>query len=54
MALGKRRGQQQSLFITTSGLPKSPGHPFYRKLNELLKEIEFDIKAEALCKPHYA
>ena len=54
MALGKRRGVQQRLFITTSNLPKSPGHPFYRKLNELLKEIDFDVKAEALCEPHYA
>ncbi len=29
-------------FVTADGLAKSPGHPFYRKLDELLAEAGFD------------
>jgi len=54
MALGKRRPQQQDLFVATADLPKSPGHPFYRRLNELLAEAGFDPWAEELCRPYYA
>src|SRR5262245_927239 len=54
MALGKRKETQKSIWVTTSSLPKSPGHPFYRKLNELLREIDFDRKVEAICAPYYA
>jgi transposase len=42
MALGKRKTEQQGLWIATTDLPKSPGHPFYRKLNHLLAEAKFD------------
>jgi transposase len=54
MALGKRKDEQQELWIATTDLPKSPGHPFYEKLNRLLKEAEFDRFAEDLCRPYYA
>jgi len=54
MAMGKREGeQQQDLFITHEKLPRSPGHVFYRKLNQLLSEGGFDRWIEALCEPHY-
>ena len=33
MALGKRKHEQQEAWVATTDLPKSPGHPFYRKLN---------------------
>jgi len=42
MALGKRKRAQQDLWVATCDLPKSPGHPFYSKLNRLLDEAEFD------------
>ena len=42
MTMGKRRQRQEALFVTTEGLARSPGHPFYRKLNELLAEADFD------------
>jgi transposase len=48
MALGKRKREQQGLWIATTELPKSPGHPFYRKLNELLAEAKFDDWIEVL------
>jgi len=54
MALGKRKREQQSAWVATTDLPKSPGHPFYRKLNELLAEAGFDDWIENLCRPHYA
>jgi transposase len=54
MALGKRKREQQGLWVATTELPKSPGHPFYRKLNELLAEAKFDEWIEARCEPYYA
>jgi IS5 family transposase len=54
MALGKRRREQQSLLVSTTSLPQSPGHPFYEKLNRLLSEAQFDEYVEELCGPHYA
>ena len=54
MALGKRRNQQQSAWVSTAELPKSPGHPFYKKLNALLAGAGFDQWLEKLCAPYYA
>jgi transposase len=54
MALGKRKREQQGLWVATTDLPKSPGHPFYRKLNDLLAEAKFDPWIENLCQPYYA
>lgn len=54
MALGKRMQEDQGLWVATTELPSSPGHPFYRKLNELLREAEFDTFVEKLCTPYYA
>ena len=54
MGMGKRRRRQEALFVMADGLPKSPGHPFYRKLNELLAEAEFDRWIERRCERYYA
>jgi transposase len=55
MAMGSRlAGQQESLWIETSSLPKTSGHPFYEKLNELLGSHGFDAMAEGICAPFYA
>jgi len=55
MALGKRRAEhQQDLFIPATAVNRSPGHPFYRRLNELLAEASFDEEVEELCAPFYA
>jgi transposase len=53
MAIGKRRLVQDQLFTATTMLAKSPGHPFYRKLNQVLAEAQFDDFAEKLCAPFY-
>lgn len=54
MALGRRPREQQEMWVATGDLPKSPGHAFYGKLNQLLNEIEFDDQVETLCKPYYS
>jgi transposase len=54
MALGRRKREQQQVWIATTDLPKSPGHPFYQALNRLLDEADFDRFVEDLCEPHYA
>ena len=53
MALGKRRDEQQEMWVATTSLPKSQGHIFYRKLNGLLAEADFDRTVERICEPHY-
>jgi transposase len=54
MALGKRRDGQQTEWIASTELPKSPGHPFYVKLNKLLTEADFDAWVEKRCEASYA
>ena len=53
MALGKRRDEQQEMWVATTNLPKSEGHAFYGKLNRLLAEADFDRTIETICAPHY-
>ena len=53
MALGKRREEQQEMWVATTSLPKSVGHVFYRKLNRLLAEADFDRTVEKMCEPYY-
>jgi transposase len=52
MAMGKRKPRQEALFVMTDGL-RSPGHPFYQKLNQLLAEADFDRWIEARCAACY-
>lgn len=54
MALGKRKNEQQGLWVATTELPKSPGHPFFQKLNDVLAEAQFDRWIEKRCEPYYA
>lgn len=53
MALGKRKSEKQELWVATTELPRSPGHPFYKQLNGLLAEDGFDAWLEKLCAPYY-
>jgi transposase len=54
MALGRRAQEQQGLWVCTTELPTSPGHPFYQKLNQILGEAGFDRWIEERCRPFYA
>ena len=54
MAMGKRKSEQAPLWIPTTELPVSPGHPFYVRLNEVLDGAGFDRFVEDQCRPFYA
>jgi transposase len=54
MAMGTRESEQSSLWIPTADLPKSPGHPFFTRLNVLLDAHDFDRFVEGLCRRFYA
>jgi hypothetical protein len=47
--MGKREGEQAPLWIPTTDLPVSPGHPFYVRLNAILDAAGFDAFVEAQC-----
>ena len=53
MAIGKRKPQQDELFIPTAKLAAGPAHPFYSKLNQVLADAGFDDFTEQLCAPYY-
>jgi transposase len=54
VALGKRRREQQEMWVATSSLPRNPGHVFYEKCNHQFADAGFDEFVEGLCRPHYA
>ena len=54
MSMSRRReGRQQAMWVESAALPETPGHPFYRKLNQLLSSHGFDAFAESQCAPYY-
>lgn len=54
MAMGRRKTEQQgSMFIAVAELPSTAGHPFYEKLNEALRALEFDRRVESACERFY-
>ena len=56
MAMGtrRRRQRQERLWISHKELAKGPGHPFYKRVNELLETEQFDEFAEKECAKFYA
>jgi transposase len=46
--------REPDLWVSHTELPKGPGHPFYRRLNALLREHGFDAFVEKACEPYYA
>ena len=54
MAMGTRETDQPPLWIATSDLPISPGHPFYARLNALLDTHDVDRFVEGLSGSFYA
>ncbi len=54
MAMGRRkRKRQMGLWVERQEVTKSPGHPFYEKLNQLLDEKGFDQFVEGICSKFY-
>jgi transposase len=56
MAMGtrKHRQRQEQLWVTHTELAAAPGHPFYKRLNELLDDEKFDEFCERQCAQFYA
>jgi transposase len=55
MAMGKRkRDRQPRMWVATTDLLTAASHPFYQRLNQLLREHGFDDFAEAQCATFYA
>ena len=54
MSLGRQKARQESFWVARQEMPKSPGNPFYERLNALLRKAGFDAFVEDLCAPFYA
>jgi len=54
MALGRREPFQSEMWVAAKDLPRSAGHVFYTKLNQLLADADFDRRVEELCRSYYA
>jgi transposase len=56
MATGTRRrhAKQASMWVAIQDLPRTAGHPFYARLNQILDQHHFDAYVEGLCQQFYA
>ena len=55
MAMGKKPSsrRQRGMWVATQKLPRSPGHPFYERLIQVLEKAGFDIFVQGLCLPDF-
>lgn len=53
MSMGRSKPHQGELWIPAAEL-KSPGHPFFERLDQVLAKCDFDRQAEEICKTAYA
>src|SRR6202165_4944822 len=54
MAMGTKKGRErQEDFWYRSDLAEAPGHPCYRRLNQVLEKAGFDPYCEQQCREHY-
>jgi len=52
MVMGKRkRNRQPTIWVATTDFPTAASHPFYTRLNQLLREQGFDDFATHLHAP---
>ena len=54
MGKRRRRGRQPSMWVASTDLPRSAGHPFYERLNRVLDAAGFDAFVEEQCTKFYA
>jgi transposase len=54
MAMGTRKMRERQEELWYGGeLPTAPGHPFYKRLNEVLDKAKFDSFCETACAGFY-
>jgi len=51
--MGRRKAKEQGLWMSAEEVVKPAAHPYYSKLNEVLKQQDFDRKVERLCQRYY-
>ena len=54
MAMGRQGDRQGALMVMWSEMPRSPGHVFYDRLQEVLVGAGFDGFVEEACRAYYA
>lgn len=54
MGLGRQGDQQGTLYLAWDEIPRSRGHAFYDRLQQILRKAGFDGFAEKLYKPFYS
>ena len=54
MAMGRQEDRQGELMVMWSEMPRSPGHVFYDRLQEVLLGAGFDGFVEDACRAYYA
>src|SRR6266853_445615 len=54
MAMGREGNRQDDLMVTWAEMPRSPGHVFYDRLEEVLIAGGFELFVETACQPYYA
>lgn len=52
--MGREGEVQCDLMLIWAEIPRSPGHVFYDRLQQLLAGAGFDAFVEHVCKPYYA
>lgn len=53
MGTRKQKEQQADLWIAAQEIAEPPGHAFYERLDELLREHQVDTRVEKLCRRYY-
>ena len=54
MGLGRQGDQQGTMYLAWDEIPRSRGHAFYDRLQQILRKAGVDAFAEKLCKPFYS
>jgi len=54
MSLVRQGDRQSDLLLSWDELPRSAGHPFYDRLQDVLRTAKFDGFVEDLCRPYYS
>lgn len=54
MGLGRQGDQQGKMYLAWDEVPRSRGHAFYDRLQQILRKSGFDAFAEKLCNPFYS
>src|SRR5580692_3552203 len=54
MAMGREGDRQDDLIVSWAEIPRSPGHVFYDRLQDVLIAGGFDLFVETACQPYYA